>query len=85
MEGPLKPVSGALAPQVVHLARPEELASKLTELDLRAPRPVLVLVGGANGLTDAQLARLRPLFEEGLAPLADALGASVIDGAPTLG
>jgi hypothetical protein len=86
VEGPLKPVSsGALAPQVIELARPEELASKLSELDLRAPRPVLVLVGGADGLTDAQLARLRPLFEEGLAPLADALGACVIDGGTDTG
>ena len=86
VEGPLKPVSsGALAPQVIELARPEELASKLSELDLRAPRPVLVLVGGADGLTDAQLARLRPLFEEGLAPLADALGACVIDGGTDAG
>lgn len=86
MEGPLKPVSSdALASQVVHLARPEELASRLTELDLRAPRPVLVLVGGADGLTDTQLARLRPLFEEGLAPLADALGACVIDGGTDAG
>ena len=86
MEGPLKPVSsGALASQAVHLDRPEELASRLTELDLRVPRPVLVLVGGANGLTDAQLARLRPLFEEGLAPLADALGACVIDGGTDAG
>jgi hypothetical protein len=70
---------------MVQLARPEELASRLTELDLRAPRPVLVLVGGADGLTDAQLARLRPLFEEGLAPLADALGACVIDGGTDAG
>jgi hypothetical protein len=86
VEGPLKPVSsGALASQVVHLARPEELTSRLTELDLRAPRPVLVLVGGADGLTDAQLARLRPVFEEGLAPLADALGACVIDGGTDAG
>ena len=86
MEGPLKPVSSdALASQVVHLARPEELTSRLTELDLRTPRPVLVLVGGADGLTDAQLTRLRPLFEEGLAPLADALGACVIDGGTDAG
>jgi hypothetical protein len=86
VEEPLKSVSsGASASQVVHLARPEELASRLTELDLRAPRPVLVLVGGADGLTDAQLARLRPLFEEGLGPVADALGACVIDGGTDAG
>jgi hypothetical protein len=70
---------------VVQVNRSEELASTLTELDLHTPRPVLVLVGGADGLTDAQLTRLRPLFEEGLAPLADALGACVIDGGTDAG
>jgi hypothetical protein len=45
----------------------------------------VVLVGGADGLGEAQLARLRPLFEEGLAPLADALGACVIDGGTDAG
>ena len=57
----------------------------MTELDLHAPGPVVVLVGGADGLDDDQLARLRPLFEEGLAPLADALGACVIDGGTDTG
>jgi hypothetical protein len=83
---PLKPASsGVSAPRVVQVDRPEELASRLTELDLRAPRPVLVLVGGADGLTDAQLTRLRPPFEEGLAPLADALGACVVYGGTDAG
>jgi hypothetical protein len=86
VEGSLKPASsGAMASRVVHVDRPEDLANRLTELDLRAPRPVLVLVGGADGLTDAQLTRLRPLFEEGLAPLADALGACVIYGGTDAG
>jgi hypothetical protein len=74
-----------MASRVVRLAGPEELPSRLTELHLGAPRPVLVLVGGADGLGDAQLARLRPLFEEGLAPLADALGACVVDGGTDAG
>jgi SLOG in TRPM, prokaryote/Protein of unknown function (DUF4231) len=86
VEGPRKPVSsGPSAPRAVQVDRPEELASRLTELGLHAPRPVLVLVGGADGLTDAQLTRLRPLFEEGMAPLADALGAGVIDGGTDAG
>ena len=69
--------------RVIRLAQPIEVPSRLAELNLGGPRPVVVLVGGADGLEDAQLARLRQLFEEGLAPLADALGACVIDGAPT--
>jgi hypothetical protein len=70
---------------VIRLAALTEVPTRLTELNLRDPPPVVVLVGGADGLDDARLERLRPLFEEGLAPLADALGACVIDGAPTRG
>jgi hypothetical protein len=86
VEEPLKPASpGAPGSRVIQLATRDELPSRLPELGLRRPRPVLVLVGGADGLGDARLARLRPLFEEGLAPLADSLGACVIDGGTDAG
>jgi hypothetical protein len=86
VEESLQPVSSEVtASRVVHLTSRDELTSRLTELDLRVPRLVMVLVGGADGLADEQLARLRPLFEEGLAPLADALGACVIDGGTDAG
>lgn len=78
MEEPLKP-------RVVRPAAREEVPGRLAELGLRPPRPVVVLVGGADGLGDAGLARLRPLFEEGLAPLADSLGACVVDGGTDAG
>jgi hypothetical protein len=77
--------SSAVSSGVIRLAEPIELPSRLAELHLGGPRPVIVLVGGADGLDEAQLARLRPLFEEGLAPLADALGACVIDGGTDTG
>jgi TRPM family ion channel/uncharacterized protein DUF4231 len=86
MEEPPTPLSSSAVPsRVIRLAEPTELPSTLTELHLDGPRPVVVLVGGADGLDDAQLARLRPLFEEGLAPLADSLGACVIDGGTDTG
>jgi hypothetical protein len=86
VEEPLKPASaGAPGSRVVQLETHDELPSRLPELGLRRPRPVVVLVGGADGLGDARLARLRPLFEEGLAPLADSLGACVIDGGTDAG
>lgn len=86
MDTPNPPLSPSSLPaRVIRLAEPAELPGRLTELDLRGPRPVVVLVGGADGLDDDQLARLRPLFEEGLAPLADALGACVIDGGTDTG
>jgi hypothetical protein len=86
MAEPPTPLSStALPSRVIRLAKPIEVPSRLAELHLGGPRPVVVLVGGADGLDDAQLARLRPLFEEGLAPLADALGACVIDGGTDTG
>ena len=86
MEEPPTPLASHGGPsRVIRLAKPIEVPSRLAELDLGGPRPVVVLVGGADGLDDAQLARLRPLFEEGLAPLADALGACVIDGGTDTG
>ena len=86
MEEPPTPLSSSALPsRVIRLAKPIEVPSRLAELHLGGPRPVVVLVGGADGLDDTQLARLRPLFEEGLAPLADALGACVIDGGTDTG
>jgi hypothetical protein len=78
-------VEEPLKPRVVRPAAREEVPGRLAELGLRPPRPVVVLVGGADGLDDAGLARLRPLFEEGLAPLADSLGACVVDGGTDAG
>jgi SLOG in TRPM, prokaryote/Protein of unknown function (DUF4231) len=86
VEEPGKPADpDAPGPRVVRPAAREEVPGRLAELGLRPPRPVVVLVGGADGLGDAGLARLRPLFEEGLAPLADSLGACVVDGGTDAG
>jgi hypothetical protein len=62
-----------------------ELPAALNALGLAAHRPVLVLVGGANGL-DAEAAKmLEGLFGEVVAPLIEALGAAVIDGGTDAG
>jgi SLOG in TRPM, prokaryote/Protein of unknown function (DUF4231) len=85
MDQPPPASTRAVALRVIHSSSPDELADQLTGVDLSAPRPVVVLVGGADMVGDPQLARLRPLFDEGLAPLADALGACVIDGGTDAG
>jgi len=64
----------------IRVNQPAELPNALRKLGLHHSCPVLVVVGGAGKLTDDEMTRLRPLFVEVLAPLAEALGACVADG-----
>lgn len=57
-----------------------DVAPALRALGLDAPRPVVVLVGGASGLDERDATRLRPLFADGLIPAAVRHGAVVVDG-----
>jgi hypothetical protein len=61
------------------------LPDALRALRVSAPRPVLVLVGGASGLDDAVADRLLPLFRDRLAPLLARLGAVLVDGGTDAG
>lgn len=63
----------------------DDLPRAVRDLGLPSPRPVIVLVGGAGRMTEADLARLRPLFDEALAPIAEELGAVVVDGGTDAG
>jgi hypothetical protein len=62
-----------------------KLAAALDGLGLVRSVPVLVLVGGAGSLTEIELAHLRPLFIEALAPVASQMGAAVVDGGTAAG
>jgi hypothetical protein len=62
-----------------------DLAPALRGLGLEPPLPVLVLVGGADGLDAAVARRLEGLFRDALAPLLEGLGAAVIDGGTDAG
>lgn len=77
--------SNELTARAIQVHRLAELSVALRELGLRRSNLTLVLVGGAGGLSEAELDLLRPLFTEVLAPLAEALGASIVDGEPTPG
>lgn len=60
----------------------------LQALDILAfhyPQPTLVLIGGAGLMTEASLQRLKVLFDEVLAPLAQELQLVVIDGGTNAG
>jgi hypothetical protein len=72
--------AGGRTAMALRVDQPSELPAALAALGLQAPRPVLVLVGGAGGLDRADLDRLRPLFGAGLIPAVTRLGAAAIDG-----
>ena len=74
------PTAKALYPQAN-----TDLESALELLGLKSPRPVLVVVGGASLLSDAARERLRSLFLDVLAPLAESLNACVVDGGTDAG
>lgn len=70
---------------VARVGAPEELEPALEALAVSRPRPALALVGGAAGLGEDALVRLRPLFVDALCPLAERLGLCVIDGGTDAG
>ncbi|RMF62404.1 MAG: hypothetical protein D6742_20150 [Cyanobacteria bacterium J069] len=61
------------------------LPQVLDQLGLVKKQPVLVVVGGAGKLSREDQAQVRSLFVKVLAPLAEALGAAVIDGGTDAG
>jgi hypothetical protein len=50
-----------------------------------SPQPVLVVVGGASGMQPEEMKRVERLFTDVLAPLAERLGATVVDGGTDAG
>jgi hypothetical protein len=60
------------------------LAGALSELGIKWPRPVLVVVGGASGLDGSVSERLLVVFST-VAPLLDRLGALAVDGGTDCG
>ncbi len=79
------PFSNGRVARAVRVEDTKELLHIPRELNLGSSRPVIVLVGGAGGLTDSDLDRLRALFTDSLAPLAESLGAAMIDGGTDAG
>ena len=64
----------------VRVAALDKLPEALTALGLVPPRPVLVVVGGAGGLGDSDVERLRALFVEAIVPVISDQHAIGIDG-----
>ncbi|MFO5527434.1 MAG: hypothetical protein ACLBM1_06300 [Cuspidothrix sp.] len=62
-----------------------ELPHALLNIGLGSSRPILVIVGGASQISDADFIRIQSLFVEVLAPIAEKLGAYVVDGGTDAG
>jgi len=62
-----------------------DLPNAVKNLGLPNSSPTIVIVGGASGISDSDLVLLRQMFVEVLAPLAQSLGAVVVDGGTDAG
>lgn len=71
--------------QAIDLERPDQLAAALSQLAIPQPTAVLVLVGGAAGLSPEYLQRLETFFVEALCPFIETQGLVVIDGGTDAG
>jgi hypothetical protein len=71
---------GGGAARALEVADADELPGALTALGLVPPRPTVVVVGGAGGLDDAALRRLRSVFASGIVPVLERCGAAAVDG-----
>lgn len=76
------PASG---PATVRLDDPAKLAEALREFGIPVPMPVLVLVGGAGGLSKADADVLSPVFDSVVVPLLAQTNAAVVDGGTDAG
>jgi hypothetical protein len=85
MEEPfLVELDGGRRARAVRVKRPEDLEPAVRELDV-GERAAIVVVGGAGGMSTGEVRRLAPLFDDVIAPLAQRLGVTVIDGGSDTG
>jgi TRPM family ion channel len=77
-------LDGGRRAQAVRVEAADELPSAVRELEVDG-RPALVVVGGADGMSRDDLRRVDPIFRDVLAPLAERLDATVIDGGTDTG
>ncbi|TAE60777.1 MAG: hypothetical protein EAZ76_02080 [Nostocales cyanobacterium] len=71
--------------EAVTVSEATELPQALAQLGLSNSRPVLVIVGGASQISEADFLRIENLFVEVLAPVAQRLNAYVVDGGTDAG
>lgn len=67
-------------PDHARVDQPADLPAALRALDIGVHRPVLVLVGGAGGMTPEHLAATEEILQERIIPALDLWRAAVVDG-----
>jgi hypothetical protein len=67
-------------PDHARVDQPADLPAALRALDIGVHRPVLVLVGGAGGMTPEHLAATAEILQERIIPALDLWRAAVVDG-----
>jgi SLOG in TRPM, prokaryote len=77
--------SNGLMAEALYPQTKADLTVTVERLGLNSPRPVIVVVGGASKISDADRERLRSLFLLVLAPLAESFNACVVDGGTDAG
>ena len=65
---------------VAHLDALDELKSAWQKLGIHQPHPVIVVIGGAGGMSDDDLKRIRDFFKDQLFPFAEKMNAVIVDG-----
>ncbi|MFK0733884.1 MAG: hypothetical protein ACIWVG_22460 [Gloeotrichia echinulata HAB0833] len=70
---------------LARVSEPAELSNVLERMGLLGSHPVLVIVGGASQISEADFVRIQNLFVEVLAPIAQSLGACIVDGGTDAG
>lgn len=77
--------TNGLAASVLQVTQEMPVSSVLQQLGLMPNRPVLVVIGGASKLSPIDFDRVRSLFIDVLAPIAEQWHACVIDGGTDTG
>jgi hypothetical protein len=70
---------------LTNVAEYGDLAEALSTLGLNPPQPVLVIVGGASGMTADELVKTKELFDNVLVPYADLHQIAIMDGGTDAG
>jgi hypothetical protein len=77
-------LDGGRCAQAMRVATIDDLARAADKLEVGG-RSALVVVGGASGMSPHETRRLHPVFRDVLAPTAQSLDATVIDGGTDVG